>query len=285
MSITDTQPQHEARDERHRFSHIYHADLIAMAEIGPSSLMVYAFIAKYADYRSRKAFPSIDTLAQDCNLSRNTVMKAIRDLSKAGLLKVTKEKTPNGYQKSTYTLMSKIDKAQCKNSTELGAKTDKSSVQKLHPNDTHVNDTHVNEIAEPTASAKQQSKNETPKTIDLQIMDAFAEETGLAKFANFGMARKQAKQLANADFTPNELRELVQWLKRQDWIKGGISLGLCLNQADSFRVARSQNQGRDISPSNQKHPEPATDVDWGPDPNLAWMLDPSLPKPWEKDNG
>lgn len=73
--------------------------------------------------------------------------------------------------------------------------------------------------------------------IDMQIVAAFCEETGLAKLANFGIARKQAKQLAKADFTPEEVRYLVRWLQMQPWITGGISLGLCLQQADRFRTS------------------------------------------------
>lgn len=277
MSISDTQPQHEARDERHRFSHIYHADLVAMAEIGPSSLMVYAFIAKYADYRSRKAFPSIDALAQDCNLSRNTVMKAIRDLSKAGLLKVTKEKTPNGYQKSTYTLMSKIDKARCKNSTELGAKIDKSLVQKLHPNDTHVNDTHINENIERVSNS-----DKTPDDLFEEFWDAYGKKINRPL-----SVRSFAKAIKRTDLE-TMLTAIEVQKKSRKWRDGyqpNPSTWLNGDGWDDELEPISHNQGGDISPSNQKQPEPAKDVDWGPDPNLAWMLDPSLPKPWEKDNG
>ena len=79
-------------------------------------------------------------------------------------------------------------------------------------------------------------------------MDAFCEETGLTKFANFAMARKQAKQLAAADFTPDEVRLLLRWLKTQEWITSGISLGLCLNQADKFRLITTHNPATDSGP-------------------------------------
>lgn len=86
-----------------------------------------------------------------------------------------------------------------------------------------------------------------------------------------------------------EIMDGLEWFKVQEdwtkdngkWIPGAQKW---LNQ-EMWEAAKEPEQGRDISPSNQKQPEPATDVDWGPDPNLAWMLDPSLPKPWEKDNG
>ncbi len=138
--------KHEARDGRLRFVQIYHEDLDALAELGPSSLLVYSFLAKYANYSTGQCFPSIDTLATDCNVSRNTVMKAIQKLSDAGLIAVEKERTDHGYDRSIYTVLSKTDTPRCKNVTGPGSNSGPGPVQKLDPNDNQLNDTQKNKI-------------------------------------------------------------------------------------------------------------------------------------------
>lgn len=137
--------KHEARDGRLRFVQIYHEDLAALAELGPSSLLVYSFLAKYANYSTGQCFPSIDTLATDCNVSRNTVMKAIQKLSDAGLIAVEKERTDHGYDRSIYTVLSKTDTPRCKNWTEPGSNSGPGPVQNLDPNENQLNDMNLNE--------------------------------------------------------------------------------------------------------------------------------------------
>ena len=69
--------------------------------------------------------------------------------------------------------------------------------------------------------------------IDMQIVAAFCEETGLAKLANFGIARKQAKQLAKADFT----------LRRFATSFGGSRCSLGLLAASALACASSRRTG------------------------------------------
>lgn len=54
--------------------------------------LVYANIRKYADKKTLKCYPRVDTIAEDCNLSAKTVTAAIKRLEKAGLIKVTPRK-------------------------------------------------------------------------------------------------------------------------------------------------------------------------------------------------
>ena len=57
------------------------------------SKLVLLGLADYSGTKNKAAFPSNETLAKKCGISRSTVIRAIKDLVKAGL--VTKEKRPN----------------------------------------------------------------------------------------------------------------------------------------------------------------------------------------------
>ncbi len=58
--------------------------------LGGSAIKVYLVIGLYADFTSGWAYPSIRTIAKQAGLSRQTVLAAIAELSKAGLLAASK---------------------------------------------------------------------------------------------------------------------------------------------------------------------------------------------------
>ncbi len=59
-------------------------------DLGGSAIKVYLVIGLYADFGSDWAYPSIRTIAAQAGLSRQTVLAAIADLSKMGLLAMSK---------------------------------------------------------------------------------------------------------------------------------------------------------------------------------------------------
>src|ERR1700742_4675637 len=60
--------------------------------LGGSAIKVYLVIGLYADFGSGWAYPSIRTIARQAGLSRQTVLEAIADLAKVGLLATSKSK-------------------------------------------------------------------------------------------------------------------------------------------------------------------------------------------------
>ena len=58
--------------------------------LGGSAIKVYLVIGLYADFGTGWAYPSIRTIARQAGLSRQTVLDAIADLSRAGLLATSK---------------------------------------------------------------------------------------------------------------------------------------------------------------------------------------------------
>lgn len=66
------------------------------AEIGATAFAVWVCIKQHADYGTGKAFPSVRRLADLCGLSTNTVMKNLKILEGANLLRVAGNRKNNG---------------------------------------------------------------------------------------------------------------------------------------------------------------------------------------------
>ncbi|HMB07223.1 MAG TPA: helix-turn-helix domain-containing protein, partial [Isosphaeraceae bacterium] len=60
--------------------------------LGGSAIKVYLVIGLYSDFGSDWAYPSIRTIARQAGLSRQTVLAAITELTRAGLLATSKSK-------------------------------------------------------------------------------------------------------------------------------------------------------------------------------------------------
>src|ERR1700745_1873329 len=60
--------------------------------LGGSAIKVYLVIGLYSDFGTDWAYPSIRTIARQAGLSRQTVLAAIGDLARNGLLATSKSK-------------------------------------------------------------------------------------------------------------------------------------------------------------------------------------------------
>src|SRR5512143_1204486 len=60
--------------------------------LGGSAIKVYLVIGLYSDFGTGWAYPSIRTIARQSGLSRQTVLAAIAELSRAGLLATSKSR-------------------------------------------------------------------------------------------------------------------------------------------------------------------------------------------------
>src|SRR5512143_3667722 len=60
--------------------------------LGGSAIKVYLVIGLYSDFGSDWAYPSIRTIARQAGLSRQTVLAAITELTRAGLLATSKSR-------------------------------------------------------------------------------------------------------------------------------------------------------------------------------------------------
>ena len=64
----------------------------AFKTLGGSAIKVYLVIGLYSDFGTDWAYPSIRTIARQAGLSRQTVLAAIEDLTRMGLLATSKSK-------------------------------------------------------------------------------------------------------------------------------------------------------------------------------------------------
>src|SRR5262249_51889015 len=60
--------------------------------LGGSAIKVYLVIGLYSDFGTDWAYPSIRTIARQAGLSRQTVLAAVNELTKMGLLATAKSK-------------------------------------------------------------------------------------------------------------------------------------------------------------------------------------------------
>lgn len=209
---------------------------------------VYMFLCRWEGLHiENESSQPIPTIARQCGCSPDVARDAVRVLEEWDVLHRTPARGPKGENVWLLKALQKIA-PETPYQPKKGRKTTPHKKNEgSEKNHGEKNETYQPEVNQPLSSLHEDAaagikSSPKEKPIDLQIMDAFCEETGLAKFASFAAARKQAQQLAKADFTPDEVRELIKWLRAQAWITSGISLGLCLNQADQFRTARTNRK-------------------------------------------
>jgi predicted transcriptional regulator len=71
---------------------------------------VYNSLSRHAQFASQEAFPSIELIAEQHNISRPSVIKGIKHLQKYGIIEIIKEKDFKGRQKkNVYILIDKSD--------------------------------------------------------------------------------------------------------------------------------------------------------------------------------
>src|SRR5262245_22773354 len=64
----------------------------AFKTLGGSAIKVYLVIGLYSDFGTDWAYPSIRTIARQAGLSRQTVIAAIEELARAGILAASKSR-------------------------------------------------------------------------------------------------------------------------------------------------------------------------------------------------
>lgn len=74
-----------------------------VAKMGPYAVTVYLVVKAYTNWKTGKAFPSIETIAEKSGISRRQVINSLAQLVESGYL----DKTKVG-RKNTYTLREKV---------------------------------------------------------------------------------------------------------------------------------------------------------------------------------
>ena len=179
----------------------------------------------YLNYRQGEngyCWPSFQRVADDLNISRNTVIKGIRNLTNMKYIKT--EQNGTGSQTNHYitsakkvpvpiitpTTSAKAAPLQCKNDTSTSAKIAPLLVQKLHPNinteEEHSkrkeksNDAAANEISEkPEKSEKYRQQTQT--TIQTLSKSFNANTRNIQSDGNVNITARRNEQKAALKFT------------------------------------------------------------------------------------
>lgn len=226
-------------------------------DIDASLQRVLLVLCDYANDEGTNCYPSIDRIAWKLGANRKTVMRAIQRAEQLGAIGVHREHRHNN--RYTIHLDALEDKqpfdVESQNGTQgkdaegpkkgpkKGLKGTQGGTQRDPNGDAKgphppvyppTKDISPDGEASPTKSAN--TKRELQP--DEEIVQTWADIcNGGAWPVNAGIARKHAKALVKAGFTPEEAGRLIEWLRRQAWIKGGIDLNLMISQADKFRSA------------------------------------------------
>jgi predicted transcriptional regulator len=114
--------------------------------LGVTTTAVYLSLCRHTN-RDQECFPSQDKIAEDHNITRRTVIRAIKKLKEANIIKIEKERADNGkWFNNLYIL---LDKSQWKKPEDIGVtwnshvtKKTKTIGHQSHIKDTHIKDTH-----------------------------------------------------------------------------------------------------------------------------------------------
>ena len=78
---------------------------------GVYATAVYNSLSRHADFNTQEAFPSIEKIAEQHNISRRSVIRGIKELELWGIIKITREKDTKTYRQkvNVYFLVDKTE--------------------------------------------------------------------------------------------------------------------------------------------------------------------------------
>ena len=71
----------------------------------PREFIVYCYLKCCSDYKDHRCFPSLKTIAKNCNMSTVTASAAIKSLEEKGYINITHRYDENNYLSNLYTVL------------------------------------------------------------------------------------------------------------------------------------------------------------------------------------
>lgn len=207
------------------------------------AIAVYAALAKHAD-REGVAWPSLDRLAEMTGWSRPTIVKAIKMLEAAQVIRKTRRNTNGVHISNQYILLHHGKSANVQMETSL------LTVETSFTRDGNDVANVVNESA-PRRKRRLQEQEPKNKTQDLskpavkgntpphQIVNRFYELIG-GSSPSPSKDIGHGKSLHNAGITPDDLPAMIEWVKG-DWTgKDGFDLSTLVRGITRWRTAQAK---------------------------------------------
>jgi predicted transcriptional regulator len=154
----------------------------------PITTVVYLSLCRHVDAKNQMAFPSQELIAKEHNISRYTVIRRLKTLEKANIIRFAQKRSKSGkWLHNTYYL---LDKSEWKTKDEVAVLQGSHTVHRvarqlttvLHASnikDTHKKDTHIKK--EIYKERKIPLNGITPDDIS-QIAERYRVSTGFVKF-------------------------------------------------------------------------------------------------------
>jgi len=124
--------------------------------MNPMTTLVYISLCRHAKEDTQECFPSLELISTECNISKPTAIKGIKELEKWNIIKIIREKSvrKNGHQMPNhYVLLDKsvwVNKPRVNDvnpdsrvnlTTEQSKSDDESRVKEVYHKDTNINKT------------------------------------------------------------------------------------------------------------------------------------------------
>lgn len=212
---------------------------------GVYATAVYNSLSRHADFQTQECFPSIETIAEQHNMSRPSVIKAIKILESWGIIIVQKEKdeVTKRQKNNVYLLADKstwkpkpskpsLPRAESISDNDPSKRQNKSRVNDVDCKDTHTKDTHIRipqtiATSSPVITEVFHIFQEINPTINYgnpfqrraveELVKRFGEEKtkGYARAAVAVHGKKYAPTITNPSKLKEKLSELGAYYKRQ----------------------------------------------------------------------
>jgi hypothetical protein len=141
---------------------------------GAVGTAIYVSLCRHADNETQKCFPAMELMAEELNVSRNTIAKYIKIFVKHHLISVKKERDfkTKTWRNNVYILLGKEEWDSHAQIVSMGSHAqlvsepcttdDKSHAQQLSNKETNINKTNINNSKFLKKSLKERLKDENP---------------------------------------------------------------------------------------------------------------------------
>jgi DNA-binding transcriptional regulator YhcF (GntR family) len=180
-----------------------------LREIDATALKVWLFIALSINRNSENAHPSLETLAKNCGMGENTVIRAVRYLESAGLLSVSRaNRKVNIYSIPEYVSANQKSTSKTEADNKTTSVNQKTASQTYKTTSAYGRSNQINQI--------DNQINNKPSAQKLTAQDTTNLDTFTGRFGKFSNASEVDRFLAMvSEYGMDKLRDVMQWVERK----------------------------------------------------------------------
>lgn len=232
-------------------------------DLPPSEKLVLLRMADYARDKDKCAFPSVRNVARETGLSERQVQRYLKAFVSAGFLEIADYQEGGRGRTRVYQFTlgkgdtgdatlneERVTPVTVKGDTcdaEHGPKRVTSEPERVTPEDVK-GDTFARAIPKPPINHQKEpsvvepmKRNGAAQTLVATLYEDVLE---IGPPTGYSTVVGQAQALVKAGCTPEELRDIAEWLQADPfWSKKGITMGTILSQRDNWRTAKRSAGG------------------------------------------